>query len=82
MDPATILTVVLTSVSTLVKIMPQLIQAGTDLKPFAEALYAELTGSAITDDQRAAINAGIDALFARLETPLPAAQPGDPDYKA
>lgn len=80
MDVSAIISVVLTAVNTFIKVEPQLAQTVGDLKPYALALYQELTGQAPTDDQRAAISAGIDALFARLEAPLPAAQPGDPDY--
>lgn len=82
MDTSAIISIVLTAVSTLVKVAPQVMQTVTDLKPYAQALYQELTGQAPTSDQNAALAAGIDALFARLETPLPAAQPGDPDYVA
>ena len=82
MDPSAIASIVLTAVSTLIKVAPQVIQTVKDFKPYAEALYGELTGQAPNDDQRATLAAGIDALFARLETPLPPAQPGDPDYVA
>jgi len=75
-----VLTIVLTAIETLVKFEPTIVQAGADLKPYAAALYQQLTGQAITDDQRASLEAGVDALFARLEVPLPPAQPGDPDY--
>lgn len=81
MDASAIINIVLTAVSTAVKVWPTLVQAKNDLEPFAHALYQELTGQVPTDDQRTVIRAGIEALFARLETPLPPAQPGDPDYK-
>lgn len=82
MDASAIISIVLTAVSTLVKVAPQVVQTVTDLKPYAQALYQELTGQQPTTDQVATMNAGIDALFARLETPLPAPQIGDPDYVA
>lgn len=82
MDPTAIISLVLSAVETLVKVEPQIMQTITDLKPYAHALYLEWTGQQPTDDQRATMSAGIDALFARLEAPLPAAQPGDPDYVA
>ena len=80
MGATAIISIVLTAIDTLTKIYPQLKQTGTDLMPFGEALYNKLTGQAISDDQRTAMQAGIQALFDRLEAPLPAAQPGDPDY--
>ena len=82
MDWAATLSTVLTAISTLIKVFPTIQQTASDLKVFGEALATELTGGSLTEDQRAAISAGIDALFARLEEPLPPAQPGDPDYQA
>lgn len=81
MDPSAIISIVLTAVETAVKVWPQLVQAKNDLQPYAHVLYQELSGQAPTDDQRTVMNAGIDSLFTRLETPLPPAQQGDPDYK-
>lgn len=80
MDPTVIASVVLSAVETLIKVAPQVVQTIKDLKPYAVALYHELAGQPPTSDQRATLEAGVDALFARLETPLPPAQPGDPDY--
>lgn len=82
MGATAILSIVLTALDTLVKVAPQVVQTVGDLKPYAEQLYRNLTGQEATDEQRAAMAAGIEALFARMETPLPPAQPGDPDYKA
>lgn len=76
-----ILTTVLTVIEMLVKAAPVVIQAGADLKPFAIALYQQLSGGQLTEAQRVDLEAKVDALFARLEEPLPPAQPGDPDYK-
>lgn len=81
MDPTLVISMVLGAVNTFIKVEPQLAQTITDFKPFAMALYQQWTGQDPTAGQRATIAAGVDALFARLETPLPAAQPGDPDYK-
>lgn len=72
--------IVLTAISTLIKVAPQIVQTVNDLKPYATALYKQLTGTLPTPAEQATMEAGIDALFARLEQPLPAAQPGDPDY--
>lgn len=76
------LTTVLTVIEALMKFTPVIVQAGADIKPFAVALYQQLSGQTITAAQRAELEAGVDALFARLEVPLPPAQPGDPDYVA
>lgn len=75
-----VLGTVLTVLQTLVKFAPTVIQAGADLKPFAVALYERLKGQELTTDERAVVEAGVDALYARLMEPLPPAQPGDPDY--
>lgn len=77
----TVVNIVLTAIDTFMKVEPQIAQTVTDFAPYATALYQQLAGQAPTDDQRAVMRAGIEALFARLETPLPPAQPGDPDYK-
>ena len=77
-----ILSTVLAVIDTLIKFEPVIVQTGTDLKPFAVALYQKLTGQDITDEQRTSLEAGVDALYAQFETPLPAAQSGDPDYNA
>lgn len=76
-----ILQTVLTAVEVLTKFQPLIVQAGADLKPYAVALYQKFTGTDLTDEQRAALEAGVDALYARAMEPLPAAQPGDPDYQ-
>ena len=82
MDAGLIISMVLSAVQTFIKVEPQLAQTVNDLKPFAVALYQEWTGQQPTADQTAVIVSSIDAMFGRLETPLPAAQPGDPDYVA
>lgn len=71
---------ILSLVETLTKFVPVVVQAGTDLKPYAVALYNQINGKEATPDQRAALEAGVDAMFARLMEPLPPAQEGDPDY--
>ena len=82
MDPVAIISLVLSAVETFIKVEPQIVQTVKDLRPFAEALYQKWTGQAATAAQQTQISDGIDALFARLEVPLPPAQPGDPDYVA
>lgn len=77
------LTAVLAAIELLVRATPVIVQAGSDLKPFALALYQKLSGGQeLTDTQRAVLLDAIDALYARLEQPLPPAQLGDPDYKS
>jgi hypothetical protein len=77
------LPIVLTVIEQLIAAAPSIIKVGIDLKPFAETLYSKLTGgAALTDTERTALRAGVDSLYARLQVPLPAAQPGDPDYVA
>ena len=75
------LTTVLTVLEVLAKLTPTIIQVGTDLKPFAIALYEKVNGHLITPEQSAELEAMTDALYARLQEPLPPAQPGDPDYE-
>ena len=82
MDVSLIIDMVLGAVETFIKVEPQIAKTISDLRPFAEALYQKFTGQAATAGQQQQISDGIDALFARLEAPLPPAQPGDPDYVA
>ena len=82
MDVSVVLSMVLSAVQTFIKVEPQLAQTVNDLKPFAVALYQEWTGQAPTAAQETLIVSSIDAMFGRLETPLPPAQPGDPDFVA
>lgn len=75
-----VLPLVLTAVETLAKLAPTFVSTWTDLKPFAVDLYTQFKGSAPTADELTVLEAQIDALAARLQVPLPPAQPGDPDY--
>lgn len=75
-----ILATVLTVVETLTKLAPTFVSTWTDLKPFAVDLYTQFKGSKPTEDELTVLEAQIDALAARLQAPLPPAQPGDPDY--
>lgn len=78
---SSVLTTVLTVIETLNKYAPVILQAGADIKPFAVDLYRQFKGSDVTSDERKEIEAAADALYNRLEEPLPPAQSGDPDYK-
>ena len=71
---------VITVIQLLVKLVPVVVQAGTDLQPFAVALFNHFNGKAPTAEELVALEAKVDELAARLQVPLPAAQPGDPDY--
>ena len=76
-----VLGTVLTVIDLAGKMLPQIMATATDLKPFASALFTQLSGGAApTDTELAALEAKIDELAARLQAPLPPAQPGDPDY--
>ena len=76
------LSTVLTVVETLTKLAPTFVATWNDLKPFAQSLYTQFNdGVAPTDAQLTELEAQLDALAARLQEPLPAAQPGDPDFQ-
>lgn len=71
---------VVTVIETLSKLAPQFVATWNDLKPFANSLYAQFKGEQPTEQELLDLEAKIDALAARLQEPLPPAQPGDPDY--
>lgn len=62
------------------KYLPAAIKAGTNLLPFAEDLFAQISGRALTDDERTQLRARVDAAYERAVKPLSPPQPGDPDY--
>lgn len=74
------LAIVLEVVNQAIKLAPQAVSTWNDLKPFATSLYAQIKGSAPTEAEVTEMEAKIDELAARLQVPLPEAQPGDPDY--
>jgi len=83
MDPLTILTTVAGVISQLVQIGPTVIKGIEDAKPFAQEIITMLTGGNTDQISQADLDkltASIAALSAQLQTPLPDAQPGDPDY--
>ncbi len=82
MDPVTALTLVVTVINTLAKLEPELVTAAQNLKTFGTTLFEEFTGQKISDTDLATLEAKIDDIHAQLQQPLPAPQPGDPDYKA
>lgn len=71
---------ILAIISTLVKFAPTAIEGVSALKQFGEVLFQEFNGRALTDPERTLLYAGVDAQYAKLQTPLPPAQKGDPDY--
>lgn len=80
MDPLTAITTVVTVINTLAKLEPEIVQGFANLKVFGTALFEQFTGSTISDADRATLEAKLDELHDQLQVPLPAAQPGDPDY--
>lgn len=82
MDPIAIANAVLAAVQLATKAAPIVISTVSDAKTFAETLWKSITGTAPTEEDSAMIDALILSLTARLEVPLPPAQPGDPDYNA
>ena len=81
MDPLAIATTVLSVIQLVQKGAPIVISGISDAKVFATNLFSALSGRAPTAEEEAAIDAQLALLTAQLEEPLPAAQPGDPDYK-
>lgn len=72
---------VLAVIGALAKLEPVFVSTWNNLKPFGELLFKQFSGGdEPTDEERAELDAGIDTLAARLQEPLPPAQPGDPDY--
>lgn len=82
MDPLAIANAVLAAISLAQKAAPIVIEGATNIKTFATQIWEAVTGKPVTAADSAAIDALLAALTARLETPLPPAQPGDPDYVA
>lgn len=78
MDIATIITVLQTVVSAL----PGAVTTVEQLVALGQKFFTATNGTAPTDADIAALRAGIDSDVAAALQPLPAAQPGDPDYVA
>lgn len=74
------LSIVLMAVDTLTKLAPTFVATWNDLKPFAQSLYAQVKGTQPTPEELTELETQLDALAARLQQPLPPAQPGDEDY--
>lgn len=62
---------VLTVIETLAKLEPEFVATWNNIKPFAADLYQQFKGRAPTEKETTALEAGVDALFERLMTPLP-----------
>ena len=62
--------------------LPGAITTATQLVDLATKLFSTINGKAPTADEIAALEASIDADVLLAITPLPAPQPGDPDYVA
>lgn len=73
MEPAAIITTILSVLNTVVKIAPTVVQAEASLEPVAVAIYNNLVnGAAITQVQLDALEAQVDSLAAQIQVPLPA----------
>lgn len=81
MDIASILLIVEKAINIATAVAPVAFQAIENIKSFATQFAASLKGDTITPDEQAQIETMVDALYAKLQEPLPPAQPGDPDYK-
>ena len=78
-----ILTTVIAVLAALTQYEPlaeQVIKTGMNLFTFGEYLYKQLKGEELTEDERTALRAAVDAQFAQFMRPQSPAQPGDPDY--
>lgn len=78
MDIATIITVLQTVVSAL----PGAVTTVEQLVALGQKFFTATNGTDPTDADIAALRAGIDSDVAAALQPLPAPQPGDPDYVA
>lgn len=76
MDIATIVSLLKVAVTE----APSIISTGVDLVNLGTKFYETVNGTKPTDDEIAQLRAAVDADVAIALTPLPAAQPGDPDY--
>ena len=81
MNAAAIVSIILSVLQTANTAAPIVLRGIEDAKPFAVDLWKRITGKDPDPADEAAIDAALAALTARLEEPLPPAQPGDPDYK-
>ena len=82
MDALAIANAVLAAIQLATKAAPIILDGVENIKVFASDLWERVTGKPPTEADEATIDALIASLTARLETPLPPAQPGDPDYVA
>lgn len=80
MDALSIISLVSTIIQGVSKAAPIVFQGISDAKPFAMDLYSRITGQPVSTADETVIDAMLASLTTRLEAPLPAAQPGDPDY--
>ena len=60
--------------------LPGAITTAEQLYDLGTKFYATMNGIAPTADETSQLQAAIDTDLAQALTPLPAAQPGDPDY--
>ncbi len=71
MDATAVIAAISAVIQAAVKLGPSVIQLEQDAQPFAQAIYGMFTGTNVTPEQLAALEAKIDDLVAQLEVPLP-----------
>lgn len=64
-----------------VKELPGAIKTTTELIDLGQKMFATVNGREPTPEEVADLEAQIEADVAEALTPLPPAEPGDPDYK-
>ena len=79
---ATTIEVVSTILLKLLQAAPTIIQTVENVRPMAARLVDAIQGKTeLSEEEIAQLQAGVDALLDEAMTPLPPAQPGDPDYR-
>ena len=76
MDATTAITAVVTVINFLIKEEPDIAAGISNLKTFGTRLFQEFTGSQISDDDLATLEAQVDALAAQIQALQP--PPGTP----
>ena len=71
MDATQAITLVLTVINVAVKLYPEIAATAGNLKTFGATLFAEFTGTKISDADLATLEAQIDAIHNQLQAPIP-----------
>lgn len=78
MDAATIIS----SIENVINLAAKAASTGASVYGYAEAIWNTIGGKEPTETDLAALETQVDAMHAEIQAPLPAAQPGDPDFGA